>query len=296
MADYGHPLLFGTLLEPPGGRPVDLVRLAVTTELAGLDLVSLSDHPYWPDRLDTFALLATICARTSRVHVVSNLANLPLRPPTVLARTAATLDLLSSGRFELGIGAGAQQMWDAIVADGGPARNAGESIDALDEAVQIVRALWAGREPLHFNGSHYSLAGAVPGPRPSRNINVWLGAYQPRALRLVGRRGDVWIPSSPFLGPHRLAAANKIIDEAALVAGRDPAAVRRAYNIAGEFAAPGDGFLQGSAASWAEQLAAIALADGVSVFLLYRVESSYMIERFAGEVAPAVREQLTAER
>lgn len=296
MTDYGHPLLFGTLLEPPAGRPLEVLRLADVTERAELDLVSLSDHPYWPNRLDTLALLAAICAATDRVQVVSNLANLPLRPPTVLARAAATLDLLSGGRFELGIGAGAQQMWDEIVAEGGPPRTAGESVDALDEAIQIIRALWSQNEPVHFHGAHYRLDGAAPGPRPSHDISVWLGAYQPRMLRLVGRRGDVWIPSSSFLGPDQLSAANQIIDEAALTAGRASASVRRAYNIAGDFTTAGEGFLQGPPTRWAEQLADLAVTEGVSLFILYRVESPDVIERFAAEVVPAVREQVTAER
>lgn len=296
MTDYRHPLVFGTLLEAPAGRPLEVLRLAEVTERAGLDLVSLADHPYWPDRLDTFALLAAICAVTDRVRVLSNLANLPLRLPTTLARTAATLDLISGGRFELGIGTGAQQMWDRIVADGGPRRNAGESIEALDEAVQIIRTLWAEDQPVHFRGAHYRLDGATPGPRPSHDINVWLGAYRPRLLRLIGRRGDGWIPSSPFLGPGHLSAANKIIDDAAVASGRDPAAVRRAYNIAGEFTDDDDGFLHGPPARWAEQLSNVALAEGVSAFILYRVESVDVIERFAAEVVPAVRERVGAER
>jgi alkanesulfonate monooxygenase SsuD/methylene tetrahydromethanopterin reductase-like flavin-dependent oxidoreductase (luciferase family) len=296
MTDYRHPLLFGTLLEPPVGRSLEVLRLAEVTERADLDLVSLSDHPYWPDRLDTLALLAAICAATDRVQVVSNLANLPLRPPTVLARAATTLDLVSGGRFELGIGAGAQQMWDEIVAEGGPRRNAGESIDALDEAIQIIRALWTQDEPVHFHGAHYRLDGATPGPRPSHDISVWLGAYQPRMLKLVGRCGDVWIPSSPFLGPQQLSAANKIIDEAATTTGRAPASVRRAYNIAGDFDGVGDDFLQGPPTRWAEQLTSLALTEGVSIFILYRIESPYIIERFAAEVVPVVREQVTAER
>jgi alkanesulfonate monooxygenase SsuD/methylene tetrahydromethanopterin reductase-like flavin-dependent oxidoreductase (luciferase family) len=296
MTDYRHPLLFGTLLEPPVGRPLEVLRLAEVTERADLDLVSLSDHPYWPDRLETLALLAAICAATDRVQVVSNLANLPLRPPTALAHAATTLDLLSGGRFELGIGAGAQQMWNEIVAEGGPRRNAGESIDALDEAIQIIRALWTQDEPVHFHGAHYRLDGAAPGPRPSRDISVWLGAYQPRMLKLVGRRGDVWIPSSPFLRPQQLSAANNIIDEAAVAAGRASASVRRAYNIAGDFDTVGDDFLQGPPTRWVEQLTSLALTQGVSIFILYRVESPYVIQRFAAEVVPAVREQVTAER
>jgi alkanesulfonate monooxygenase SsuD/methylene tetrahydromethanopterin reductase-like flavin-dependent oxidoreductase (luciferase family) len=296
MTDYRHPLLFGTLLEPPVGRPLEVLRLAEVTERADLDLVSLSDHPYWPDRLETVALLAAICAATDRVQVVSNLANLPLRPPTMLARAATTLDLLSGGRFELGIAAGAQQMWSEIVAEGGPRRNAGESIDALDEAIQIIRALWTQDEPVHFHGAHYRLDGAAPGPRPSRDISVWLGAYQPRMLKLVGRCGDVWIPSSPFLRPQQLSAANTIIDEAAVAAGRASASVRRAYNIAGDFGTVGDDFLQGPPTRWVEQLTSLALTEGVSIFILYRVESPYVIQRFAAEVVPAVREQVMAAR
>ena len=110
--------MFGAMLEPE--RAADAVALAVLAEQVGLDAVSLADHPYWPERLDTFALLAYIAARTDRVRVFPNLANLPLRPPAMLARTAATLDVLSDGRFELGIRSGAQQLWDAIVAEGGP--------------------------------------------------------------------------------------------------------------------------------------------------------------------------------
>ena len=140
MPDYGHDLMFGAMLEPE--RAADAVALAVLAEQAGLDAVSLADHPYWPERLDTFALVGVHRRTHERVRVFPNLANLPLRPPPMLARTAATMDVLSDGRFELGIGTGAQQMWDAIVAEGGPRRDAAESIDALDEAVQVIRALW----------------------------------------------------------------------------------------------------------------------------------------------------------
>ena len=196
MPDYGHDLMFGAMLEPE--RAVDAVALAVLAEQAGLDAVSLADHPYWPERLDTFALLAFIAARTDRVRVFPNLANLPLRPPAMLARTAATLDVLSDGRFELGIGSGAQQMWEAIVAEGGPLRDAAESIDALDEAVQVIRALWVAGPEVSFTGRHYRIVGAKPGPAPAHDMNIWLGAYQPRMLGLVGRVADGWIPSSPL--------------------------------------------------------------------------------------------------
>lgn len=296
MPDYGHDLMFGALLEPPADRPQDVLALAEVMEQVGLDVVSLSDHPYWTQRLDTMALLAAIVARTTRVTVVSNLANLPLRPPTTLARTAATLDILSNGRFELGVGTGAQQMWDDIVADGGARRTAGESIAALDEAVQIIRALWSSETPVSFEGEHYVLNGTTPGPAPVHDMRIWVGAYQPRLLRLVGQVADAWVPSSPFLPPEHLSAANQIIDDAATGAGRSPRDIRRVYNIGGEFSDAANGFLVGPPEVWAEQLAECALLNGISVFLLYRADSADNLRRFAAEVAPAVREIVAAER
>ena len=221
MTDHGHDLIFGALLEPPERAP-RVLQLADLCERAGLDLVTLSDHPYWPERLDTVALMSAIVARTTRVRVMPNLANLPLRPPAMLARTATTLDILSNGRFDLGVATGAQQLWDSIVAEGGPARSAGESVEALEEAVQIIRALWTADTDVHFAGKHYRLQGARPCPPSVHDIAIWLGAYQPRMLRLTGRIADGWLPSSPALPPERLAAANKIIDEAATEAGRSP--------------------------------------------------------------------------
>ena len=84
------------------------------SEQAGLDLVTFQDHPYQPAFLDTWTLLSYVAARTSRVRLAPNVTNLPLRPPAVLARCVASLDLLSGGRVELGLGAGA--FWDAIEA------------------------------------------------------------------------------------------------------------------------------------------------------------------------------------
>ncbi|MFF3755251.1 LLM class flavin-dependent oxidoreductase [Streptomyces sp. NPDC002018] len=295
MTDYGHDLVFGALLEPPNDRPQDVLALAELIEAVGLDVVSLSDHPYWPERLDTMALLAAIVARTKRVTVMPNMANLPLRPPATLARTAATLDILSGGRFELGVATGAQQMWDLVVAEGGPRRNAAQSIEALEEAVRIIRALWTSDTEVGFDGRHYRLAGVKPGPRPVHDLGIWLGAYQPRMLRLVGTIADGWVPSSPFLPPEHVATANRVIDEAAARAGRSPRDVRRGYNIEGRFSS-GSTFLDGPPRLWVEQLADLALTQGISAFFLYRANSPDVIRQFAEEVAPAVRVAVAAER
>src|SRR3954453_17211992 len=107
MGDYGHELQFGVFLTPASQDRERVVALATLAERDGLDLVSFQDHPYQARFLDTWTLLAFVAARTSRVRLAPNVLNLPLRPPAIVARSIATLDVLSAGRAELGIGAGA---------------------------------------------------------------------------------------------------------------------------------------------------------------------------------------------
>jgi hypothetical protein len=286
-------LLFGTFLTPAADRPDRVVALAELTDQVGLDLVSVQDHPYQPAHLDAWTLLSVIAARTRSVHVLPNVANLPLRPPAVLARSAASLDLLSGGRVELGLGAGA--FWDAIAAQGGPRRTPGESLTALAEAVEVIRALWTPGRGARTDGEHYRLTGAKPGPFPAHDIGIWLGVYKPRALALTGRVADGWLPSSPYLPPEQLGAANALIDRAADQAGRDRATIRRLYNVVGSFDGTGREFLQGPPAVWVEQLAELALTESMSGFILM-ADSADLIRRYAAEVAPAVRELVEAER
>jgi alkanesulfonate monooxygenase SsuD/methylene tetrahydromethanopterin reductase-like flavin-dependent oxidoreductase (luciferase family) len=103
---YGHPLEFGTFITPRTQRPKDVVALARLTEQVGLDLVTFQDHPYQPEFLDTWTLLSYMVAQTKRVRLSGNVIDLPSRPPAVLAHAAASLDPLSGGRFELGMGPG----------------------------------------------------------------------------------------------------------------------------------------------------------------------------------------------
>lgn len=297
MSDYGHDLLFGTFVTPTS-RPVEhAVQQAVVADRAGLDLVTFQDHPYVADFHDTWTLMAYAAARTERVRLSANVTNLPLRPPAVLARAIATLDLLSGGRVELGIGAGA--FWDGVAGMGGPRRTPGESIEALAEAIEIIRGIWDvdARGVLAVDRDHYRVRGAKRGPAPAHPVEIWVGAYKPRILRLVGRAADGWLPSIQYLpgGITDLAEMNRHIDEAARAAGRRPQDVRRLLNVSGDFSGRGDGLLQGPAHRWAEQLSDIALQYGTSGFLLASDETA-ATERFAAEVAPAVREQVAAER
>ncbi|QYJ16075.1 F420-dependent glucose-6-phosphate dehydrogenase [Rubrobacter xylanophilus DSM 9941] len=297
MTDYGHELLFGTFITPTARPPTHAVELAVAAERAGLDLVTFQDHPYQPAFLDTWTLLSYVAARTGRIRLSGNVINLPLRHPGVLARAAASLDLLSGGRFELGIGAGG--FWDAIAAMGGPRRSPGQAVEALEEAIEIIRELWdtEKRGGVRFDGEHYRLEGAKRGPAPDHDIGIWVGAYKPRMLRLTGRMADGWVPSLPYLpgGPADLTEMNRRIDEGAASAGRDPSAVRRLLNISGQFQPSRGSLLVGPPRQWAEELAELSLRYGVSGFILMADDVS-SLERFAAEVAPATRELVAAGR
>jgi hypothetical protein len=293
MADYGHDLSFGIFVTPEADAGAHAIELARRADAAGLDWVSVQDHPYQPAFLDAWTLLTAIATSTENIGVFPNVANLPLRPPAMLARAAASLDILSGGRVELGIGTGA--FWDAIAAMGGPRRTAGESVDALREAIAVIRALWTPGHAARLHGKHYDLNGAKPGPFPVHQVGIWVGAYKERMLRLTGELADGWLPSSPYAPPEKLAAMNALIDAAAVDAGRSPAAVRRIYNIAGSFTGSGSGFLQGRPKVWAEQLAGLALDEGISGFVLMADDSS-TVERFATEVAPSVRDLVARER
>jgi alkanesulfonate monooxygenase SsuD/methylene tetrahydromethanopterin reductase-like flavin-dependent oxidoreductase (luciferase family) len=283
MTDYGHDLLFGSFITPAAGQAEAVVALSRISEREGLDLVTFQDHPYQAGFLDTWTLMSYVAAATSTIRISANVINLPLRPPVMLARSAASLDLLSGGRVELGLGAGA--FWDAIEAVGGPRRTAGESVEALDEAITIIREVWddSKRGGVRVDGKHYRVAGAKRGPAPAHDVGIWVGAYKPRMLRLVGRSADGWLPTLHGLkgGLAELAAGNKIIDEAAAAAGRSPSAVRRLLNV--------------QASAEPQELAELVLEHGISAFIAM-ADDSATIERFGAEIAPAVRELVSKER
>lgn len=253
--------------------------------------MSIQDHPYQAAHLDTWTLLSAIGARTSQIRLSTNVANLPLRPPVVLAKAAASLDVLTGGRVELGLGAGA--FWDAIEAAGGGRKSPKESVDALVEAITIIRSFWAG-ESGRFEGEHYATHGLKPGPRPTHDIPIWLGAYKPRMIRLTGQLAGGWVPSMGYADPPALPELNARLDDAALAAGRAPQDIRRIYNIFGAFGTD-SGLFRGTPQDWAEQLTDLAVGIGMSTFIVGADDPDF-VRRFAAEVVPLTRELVAAER
>ena len=272
----------GVFIVPGGEDPAATVEQIVTADRAGLDFAGVQDHPYQRSFLDTWTLLSFAAARTDRITLLPDVLNLPLRQPAVLAKAATSLDVLSGGRVELGLGAGA--FWEGVEAMGGPRRTPGESVSALEEAVTLIHTFFRG-ETLRQEGEFYSAAGAKPGPAPAHPIGLWIGAYGPRMLRLTGRLGDGWLPS---VGGHYMsepdALANQgVIDEAAERAGRDPADIARAANVGlddpAEFLDP-------------ERLARIATELRFEVVLVSVPSDDPLefIRRLGEEVAPRARE------
>ncbi|HEX7973350.1 MAG TPA: LLM class flavin-dependent oxidoreductase, partial [Anaerolineales bacterium] len=230
------------------------------------------------------------------LRLFPDVVDLPLRPPAMLAKAAATLDIISGGRIELGLGAGA--FWEAIEAMGGPVRTPHEAVAALEEAIHVIRLMWSGQRGLRYEGQHYSLKGVHSGPVPAHPIGLWIGAYGPKMLALTGRLGDGWVPSSSYAAPGELPEMHKRIDEAALSAGRDPAAIQRIYNIMGQIKAgpPAEPF-NGPVEQWVDELTGLALEYGMDTFILGLPEPpGDQIERFIAEVAPRVRENVARQR
>ena len=154
---YNAPL-FGISINPTAKNVQHAFKLAQVADSTGLDFITIQDHPYNPTFLDTWTLFVALATATQQIRVLPNVLNLPLRPPAMLAKEAATLDILTNGRVEMALGAGG--FWEAIVSYGGPQRTPGEAVSAVEEAIQIMRALWQPATPeqaISYSGQFYQL-------------------------------------------------------------------------------------------------------------------------------------------
>jgi alkanesulfonate monooxygenase SsuD/methylene tetrahydromethanopterin reductase-like flavin-dependent oxidoreductase (luciferase family) len=277
----------GIFAVPDATDPGATIDSILAADRAGLDFVGVQDHPYQRRFFDTWTLLSYAAGRTERVRFLPDVINLPLRLPSVLAKSAASLDVLSGGRVEMGLGAGA--FWEGIDAMGGPKRSPKESVDALEEAIAIMRGFWSGERSVTVEGEHYRVKGAKPGPEPAHPIGIWIGAYGPRMLRLTGRLGDGWLPSlgGNYLSPDDVPKMHERIDEGARRAGREPAQIERAVNAM---------TLSGSPGTWADELARIVTDLRFTTILvgLPGEDQTGYVRRLGEEVAPRVRELVGA--
>ena len=281
---------FGAFIGPRGDDIAGVRERVLAAEWAGFDFVSIQDHPYVPTYLDTFSLIANLAATTSTLRFITNVANLPLRPAPMLAKATASIDRLSGGRFDLGLGAG--RVWAEIERMGGPTWTPGEAIGAMSEAIDTFQTAWG------FEGED----GA--GVAPAHRIGIWVGGAGPRMLGLIGRKADGWI--APLAtGYETKPAAQDRIDAAATAAGRDPAAVGRMIQLVGRVtdtastisrprSGAGSQAIRTTPEHWARIVAEFAVEERFNaVNFVLEEETSDQIIRFGADVVAAAREALT---
>ena len=272
----------------PGDDPVGLAREA---ERLGYDFVSAADHPCGSNpSYETATMLTWIAARTSRIKVASRVLAVPFRRPAMVAKLAASLDLLSGGRFILGLGGGYSD--DEITALGGPALSPSEKIDGLAEAIQVIRGAWT-HSGYTQDGRHHSVRGLEMEPKPSHLIPVWLGTFGPRALAVTGRLADGWIPSLGYLPVEEIPAMRQRIDAAAEAAGRRPDQIRGILNVSIRIdpdAQPQPDAVTGTAKQVVSQLRnLLGLGFTGFNFLTSGPDPRANMQRLAEEVLPVLR-------
>ncbi|MFI6524202.1 LLM class flavin-dependent oxidoreductase [Streptomyces uncialis] len=285
----------GINIDPSAAGSAAALRLARLADDSGLDFAGVQDHLYHPEFLDAWTLVTTLAGATSRLTLLPNVANTVLRLPAPLMKAANTLGHLSGGRVVLGVGAGASA--PAIAAYGGPQHTPGQAVSAFEEALTVMRAMSdPARRSVRFDGEHHRVQGARPGPFPERPVPLMVGAYGPRMLRITGRLGDGWLPSNGYAPPERVPGMQRMIDEAAVAAGRDPGAVQRIYNVMGTITAEGapasdSKGVVGPPGFWVDTLLRYREELGFDSFLFWPVDgdSETQAALFAEHVAPRIR-------
>lgn len=300
----GHDVIFGFGAHSSIDEAPELLRMAQQADRDGLDLFSLSDHPYIGGRLDAYAALGFILGRTEHIAGLVNVTNLPTRPAPMLARTVTSLSALSDGRVVLGMGAGG--LWDRIADMGVPRLSPGDAVDAFEEAIVLVKLLSGGGPPVTYQGRHHQVRQIEPAPVAAPP--VWTGSNGPKSLAATGRVADGWIPGhAADWRSERYRTSRPIIDEAAASVGRDPREIRTIYNFPGRVTdrplpatRDRDGrWIGGSAGQWVEELTEAVLEHDASGFILFSAghgaSDSVTLGRWAREIVPAVREAIAKE-
>jgi alkanesulfonate monooxygenase SsuD/methylene tetrahydromethanopterin reductase-like flavin-dependent oxidoreductase (luciferase family) len=283
----------------------ELLRMTQRADDDGLDLFSLSDHPYLGTRLDAYATLGFVLGRTRRLAGFANVTNLPTRPAPMLARAVTTLSALSGGRVVLGMGAGG--LWDRIAAMGVPPLSPGDAVGAFEEAIVLIRKLSGGGPPVTHHGRYHRVDEIEPAPVAAPP--VWTGSVGAKSLAATGRVADGWLPghAADWLS-ERYRTSRPVIDDAAAAVGRDPGDIRTVFNFPGSItdqplsATRDDNgrWVGGSVAQWVEELTGAVLDHGASGFILFSPEGGTpdltSLSRWGSEIVPAVRAAIVANR
>ncbi|MGW3999052.1 LLM class flavin-dependent oxidoreductase [Amycolatopsis sp. NPDC004772] len=275
------------------------LELAVQADRGGLDLITVSDHPYHADRLDAYAELGVLLGKTERISGLVSVTNLPTRPAAMLARTITSLSALTGGRIVLGMGVGG--LWDDIARLGFTKLTPGQAVRAFEEGIRLMKLLGGGGAPVTFDGEFHQVTDLEPAAEAMPP--VWTGSVGPKSLAVTGRVADGWMPghAADWLS-ERYRTSRPLIDKAAVDAGRDPGEVVTVYDFPGRITAEplartrtDDGrWIGGSPAQWIEELTGAVLEHGAAGFVLFgpggSTPDAVAAARWAEEIVPAVRE------
>ena len=205
------------------------LAIAQAAERADFEGVSFSDRPHDPV-LEGWTLVTAVAARTERIRFFHTTLNVPYRFASVLAKEAATLDIISNGRLDLCLGAGGDANRPLYESIGVPLASPGERLTDLVDTIEIMRGMWA-NEKFSYKGRVYQVENADGAPHPVQQpIPIWIGARMPLSLRIAGRLADGFVKNGGFGSVDELRELNDAVSAAAVKAGRDPNSVRRVMN------------------------------------------------------------------
>lgn len=191
-----------------------------------------------------WTLLSALAAQTERLRLGLLVTSNRFRPPAVLAKIATTVDIVSGGRLDVGIGAGsrpshpiARREYDA---HGLPYHGADDAVASLAEACTIIRRLWTADAPFDFRGDHHQLTGAFGAPKPVQRPHppIVIGGRAKATLRVVAEHADTWnIPGGDLADA---VARSALLDRYCADIGRDPATIRRSMALPVDYDRPAD--------------------------------------------------------
>jgi alkanesulfonate monooxygenase SsuD/methylene tetrahydromethanopterin reductase-like flavin-dependent oxidoreductase (luciferase family) len=301
-------LRFHVLLLPSCGW-AELERRTLRLEALGIEVAALADHFVdWTDPtrpwLETWTALAALARATRRIRLASLVTQIPLRNPAILARQALTLDHISGGRIEVGLGTGLA-IDPSYAMAGLPNWDASERVERFGEYVEIVTRLLE-HEVTTFEGHYYRVEGAVMNPRPVQRPRppVVVAAMGPRMIAHAARHADIW-NSLSFTSTFEEQLAEtearcEAVDAACEAIGRDPASLRRSYTMFDAQARPRGGTIgyYESAERLVDQVGRLTELGIDEIGLYYPLDPAQepAFERIAAEMLPKIRGQQESAR
>lgn len=189
-----------------------------------------------------WTLLAALAAQTRRLRLGVMVTSNRFRPPALLAKIATTVDIVSGGRLDFGIGVGSRphppQAWREYPAHGLPFQPPTQAVESLAEACTVIRRLWTEEEPFDFHGTHHRLTGAFGSPKPVQRPHppILVGGRSAATLRVVAEHADLWnVPGGDIEDVVRRSA---LLDRYCAEIGRDPASIVRSIPLPVDYDRP----------------------------------------------------------